>query len=694
MSAEQSSAENSSAEISPRSSRTTWWLSAAAGTTVIVGLFALVKLSGLPAAKAQAPQPRPLASPVKPGQAPAYRPAAPAAPNYQPRVAAAPNQYEPAAKTPVAPPKDMKVVAIVNGEQISRQQLGDECLKRFGKEVIDGMINRQLIAQACEEHKIVVAETEIDAEIEKMAKRFKLSVDRWLELLKEERGFAPEEYRREVIWPMLAMRKLTAGKLAVSDQELREAYEAEYGPRVRVRLIDVSKKEDALAIRGQAVANPDAFASLAKNKSEDKAVASANGVVPPIRKHMGNKEFEDAVFKLKPGEISQVLPVGNKYLIVKCEEQLPATVIPGEHMAEVDRQLTERIKEQKLRSAAGDLFKQFQDKAQVVHVLKDPKLQAQYPGVAASVNGKPISLQQLAEECILRHGRDVLDGEINRRLLAQELTKMKQTVTDADLDAETARAAEMYGYTTQDGKPDVQRWLKDVTDRDGATVDLYRKDAVWPSVALKKLVVEPKVTDDDLKKGFESNYGEKVEVLAVVCSDQRQAQKVWDMARSNPTDAFFAKLAEQYSIEPMSRSQGGKVPPIRKHSGQGKLEEEAFKLQAGELSSVVAAGGNFILMRCLGRTKPENVKFDVVKGELYKDLHEQKLRVEMTKRFDGLKDNSRIENFLANTIQMPKKQTVSDKGPGGPPGMLPGDTRTSAAPSGVKAAPVSATRQK
>src|SRR4029079_6416413 len=122
------------------------------------------------------------------------------------------------------------------------------------------------------------------------------------------------------------------------------------------------------------------------------------------------------------------------------------------------------------------------------------------------------------------------------------------------IQAEIARAAESNGYIKADRSPDVERWIKDITTQDNVTAELYRTDAVWPSVALKKLCESRvKVSEADLQKGFESNYGERVRVLAIVLSDQRQAQRVWDMARNNPTDTYFSQLAQQYSIEPSSR---------------------------------------------------------------------------------------------------------------------------------------------
>ena len=45
-------------------------------------------------------------------------------------------------------------------------------------------------------------------------------------------------------------------------------------------------------------------------------------------------------------------------------------------------------------------------------------------GVAATINGRQVPLQQLADECLARYGKEVLDGEINRLVLLQELQNM------------------------------------------------------------------------------------------------------------------------------------------------------------------------------------------------------------------------------------------------------------------------------
>src|SRR5690606_21311997 len=123
----------------------------------------------------------------------------------------------------------------------------------------------------------------------------------------------------------------------------------------------------------------------------------------------------------------------------------------------------------------------------------------------------------------------------NRKILTQELTRKRHAVTQNDLDGEVARTAEMYGFVQRNGKPDIEKWLAHVEKEEGAPVELYLRDAVWPAVALRKLVGEKvEITEDDLQKGYESNYGPRVEVQAIVLGDHRQAQKVWDQARNQP----------------------------------------------------------------------------------------------------------------------------------------------------------------
>jgi parvulin-like peptidyl-prolyl isomerase len=555
------------------------------------------------------------------------------------------------------------IMAVVNGQDIRRDALATACCDRYGTEVLEGLVNKRLIQHYCKNRQIEVTDQEVDAEIDRIAKRFKIGKEQYLQMLEKERDIHSEQYRRDILWPTLALRKCAAKDLVVSDTQLQEAYEAQYGPAVKCRLLVVGDRQKAEQLHRQIVAQPNDFARLAMQNSIDVNSASIGGMIQPIRHHVGDPNIEKAVFALKPNEISPVIQVSEQFAILKCEGEVPARNVP---METVKDELTERIQENKLREVAGDLFKQLQKSATVQNVWNDPQLRAQMPGVVATINGEQIPYSELAEECLMRYDREVLEVEISHMLLSQALAKEKLTVTDQDLNEEMAHAAKLAGVVTKDGQPDMDKWIKAATEEQGITKDRYLRDSVWPSAALKKLTGNSiEVTKDDLQKGFDANYGERVRCHAIVLANMRRAQEVWGKARQNTSIEYFGDLAEQYSVEPSSKSLRGEVPPIRRYGGQPQLEDVAFELKAGELSGIIQLGDKFVVLKCDGRTQPVEVNPQEVQEILKQDIFEKKLRMAMSEKFDKIKANSRVDNFLAGTSQSPER-VKPDAGPNTP----------------------------
>jgi parvulin-like peptidyl-prolyl isomerase len=118
---------------------------------------------------------------------------------------------------------------------------------------------------------------------------------------------------------------------------------------------------------------------------------------------------------------------------------------------------------------------------------------------------------------------------------------------------------------------------------------------------------------------------------------------------------YFGDLAAEYSIEPSTKSLRGEVPPIRRYGGQPQLEEVAFELQPGELSGIIQLGDKFVILKCEGRTDPVEVNLQDVREVLYQDIYEKKLRMAMTEKFDAIRSQARIDNFLAGTSQAPER---------------------------------------
>lgn len=541
------------------------------------------------------------------------------------------------------------IVATVNGTPISLEELAAQCKLRFGEDVLEDLVNKTLIMQACQQQQITVTQKDVDDEISRTAGKFQLSTAMYLKLIQDERGIAPEQYASDIIWPMLALRGLSRGQIQITPEEIDRKFQSEFGPKVQVRMIACRDAQKLAQLQKEATSNPDVFKTLAKNHSEDPSSASVEGLLPPIRKFSGDDEIEKIAFGLQPNQVSPIFSAGEFSITLQCVRHVPPTNPPGPQMQEIQNRIKIELEDQKLRDMAETVYKSLREKAAVTVVSGKPELMAQYPGVAAIVNRQSIPMQRFDEACVKRHGVQILEGEINRKLIDNALIAARLQVAQADIDAEINRAADYYGFVTPDGKPNVQEWMKSVLTEDNVTFEMYVHDAIWPSVALKKLVAgKVQVTDDDLKKGFESNYGPRAEVLAVVLSSQRTAQEVWDLARNNPSEQFFGELAHQYSVEPSSKSNFGKVPPLRSHGGQPNLEKAAFDLKPGDISGIIEINGQFVILKSQGRTTPVVSDFNAVKGELYKDILEKKQRITMDRHLSTMVADAQISNFLTN----------------------------------------------
>jgi parvulin-like peptidyl-prolyl isomerase len=597
----------------------------------------------------------------------------------------------PAARAPAkgAPVNsDGQPVALVNGTEITQAKLSAECVARHGATVLETMVNRRIIEQACRRGGITITTADVDTEIDAMARRFSLPRDKWLDLIRQERGVSERQYADDIVWPMLALRRLASRSIEPTADDLQQAFEQQFGPAVKARIIVLRTRAAAEEIRRRALAAPDDFPALARAHSVDVGSASANGWVHPIRLHSGEPQFDRAAFSLRPGEISDVVQVADQFIIIRCEGHLPADSITFDAVRE---RLAGELREQKSRQASTEFFRRLQDASTVENVMNDPARAAAAPDVAALVNGEPVPLAAVREACLDRHGLEVLEVLISRTLLEQALARVRQTIVQADLDAEIRRAAEALGFRRADGAPDVDAWMERVTREEKIPLHHYLDDVVWPTVALKKLVGSVPVTTDDLERAHAATFGPRARCRIVVLDSQRRAQEVWQLARQNPTAEHIATLAEQYSVDPTSRALRGEVPPIRRWGGQPALEREAFALKPGDLSGVVQVADRFMILFCDGYTEPAAVTLADARDELYVDILEKKQRIEMARHFTHLRESAAIDNVLAGTSQSPTKPAAAGPGQPGMPGPVlarepqapRAGSRRAAEPSGV-----------
>lgn len=144
------------------------------------------------------------------------------------------------------------------------------------------------------------------------------------------------------------VRRIYAGKLDVTEPEMRELYERYYYT-FRVRYLSVDRRDLAAELRTRILAGED-FADLARRYSEDKQSAKNGGDLGEERAGDMFINFEDVVFTLEPGQLSPVVKgSGEHYKLFRLESMARDRTPPS--FEELTPTLIERIRARKSGAA-------------------------------------------------------------------------------------------------------------------------------------------------------------------------------------------------------------------------------------------------------------------------------------------------------------------------------------------------------
>jgi hypothetical protein len=246
-----------------------------------------------------------------------------------------------------------RVVAYLYGNYpITREELGEYLIARFGVERLEFMVNRKIVENEARKRNIFVTDLEVEA-------RFKSDLNSFGAAMQEKdfvnsvlRRFGKTlfEWKEDVIRPKLMMEKIVRPlvKQALSDKDLTEGFEARYGPKVECRMIVIDKNDSQREqIWKRASAGRNAFLEEAR-KQFIPNLASIEGKVPPIHKHFGDAILEDAAFRLKPGDVSGVMQMKDgSWVILMCEQHIAA----NQMVRFEDERLKLRVEMEELRLA-------------------------------------------------------------------------------------------------------------------------------------------------------------------------------------------------------------------------------------------------------------------------------------------------------------------------------------------------------
>lgn len=270
--------------------------------------------------------------------APSTRPAEPVCtqPTRHPRTA---TRQPGATSRPTA-----DVVARVNGEPITRQELIRALFQRHGRDALEGMIIHRLVRQAALQAGVQITDKEVTSFVQATAQRMGLSPKKLAQVMRTNRQ---DWYRR--VWQKMAVERIVKRQVTVSDKDLRMAFDGKYGETLKARWIVTRNLRDAQKVWEELHEKPQDFGRLARQHSVDPATRSIDGELQQrVRRNMFSEDAEKALFRLREGETSAVLQTRFGYAIFKCEKRFPAKKVT---LAGVREKLREEVREAKTKEA-------------------------------------------------------------------------------------------------------------------------------------------------------------------------------------------------------------------------------------------------------------------------------------------------------------------------------------------------------
>jgi hypothetical protein len=234
------------------------------------------------------------------------------------------------AATPGASTTDYqrRVVAyIYDNIPVTREELGEYLIARFGTERVEFLVNRKIVEMQCKSKGIVITDAEIEAQLAEDIKGFGgaiKSVEEFTNKVLRHYNKTLYEWKEDVIRPKLAMTKLVEPTIHVTPTDVDQEFEARYGPRVHCRMIVMQKDDPNRQKVWESVrTSEEAFLEFAK-KQFIQELASHAGDIPPIHHHFPDANIEKEAFSLKPGQISSLIQTKDgTTVILRCENHIP-----------------------------------------------------------------------------------------------------------------------------------------------------------------------------------------------------------------------------------------------------------------------------------------------------------------------------------------------------------------------------------
>lgn len=216
------------------------------------------------------------------------------------------------------------VVALVDGKGITTKELYDEMVELYGEFALENLAVDRFVELEVKEKKIKVSDEEIASELETVKSNYQSNED--FESALKETGQTLDELKKD-IEAYVKLKKLLSELIDTSDEALKKEFETNkdmYNQKEQVNVEHILVEDEKLAkdLYKQIMDGAD-FKELAKEHSTDYNHDSENGAsLGYFGRGEMVEEFEEKVFSMTPGEISEPFKTQYGWHIVKLNDKV------------------------------------------------------------------------------------------------------------------------------------------------------------------------------------------------------------------------------------------------------------------------------------------------------------------------------------------------------------------------------------
>jgi foldase protein PrsA len=235
--------------------------------------------------------------------------------------------------------------------------------------------------------------------------------------------------------------------------------------------------------------------------------------------------------------------------------------------------------------------------------------------------------------------RSILDDMIYQKLINQEAAKMSITVSQDEITQEIKKlrqgfpSEKEFKETLAEENIDEHDLKKGIKER--LVVDKIKKTLT------SKIKLSDKEVDTFLKKNQELfSHPKRMQLKQITTASKSEAQEILKKLAAGDD---FSDLANAYSIDMLSRTNGGNIGFVESGTMPEDIEKTLFALQEGEISNILETDEGYSIFKCVQIINPEGIDEETSEEEARFYILSKKENEIFQQWFEKIKNKSKIK---------------------------------------------------